>query len=187
MQIPYRIIALLGLVLNIGYGQIKPATVSQLEAFERFSRSPTARVAWSKEVGRINTRLTQAVVTVLVIEDSEQDPRQMRGIRIDFTAGNSKDQIYADEDLLTRVTKALDDVTNGMGTFFTQSRGCFGSCEFLEAFRGGAHVLQVSQCVGDGISGLTISTGKMSFHFPEKDPSAFAAAIVRAKEELKQR
>lgn len=195
MQVAYRTIALLGLVLNIGFSQVRPETVSRLEALERFSKSPTARVTWSKEVGRINSSEAQAVVTALIVEDSAQTPRQMRGVRLDLTSGGSKDQVYADEDLLTRVKKALDEVTNVMGLFFgDMSRGwpsgnssCYGSCEFLQEFREGAHILHASQCVGDRFSGLAVSTGKMGFHFPNQDPSAFAAAIGRAKEELNQR
>src|SRR5436190_1194794 len=101
-------IAFCGILLKIGYGQNTGPTVSQLEAMEHFAKQPTARVTWSKEVGRIETNRAEAVITALIVEDATQTPRQMRGVRIDLTEGEVKDQVYTSEDLLERLIKALD-------------------------------------------------------------------------------
>jgi len=48
---------------------------------EAFAGLPATHVAWSQEVGRLDTTEAHAVVTALILEDTAQPPDRMRGIR----------------------------------------------------------------------------------------------------------
>jgi len=176
-----------GLLLN---AQVNSPTASQLAEMERFSTQPTARVTWSKEVERVTSDQTKAVITALIVEDGAQTPRQMRGIRIDLASQNMKDRVYVGEAFLERLIDALHEISAGIGSFLSRPGGssrCFGSAAFLAAFREGAHVFHASQCsMADGWFGLSVSTGAATFRFSHLDPSPFASAIARASDELKQ-
>jgi hypothetical protein len=172
--------------VNVGYSQVNQPTASQLEALEKFAKNPTARVTWSKEVGRIDTGQAKAVVTVLVVEDLAQTPHQMRGVIISLMDQHVEDEVYVGEEFLERLIKALNDIR-----FFSTSSGssrCSGSDAFLSAFREGAHVFHASQCsMADGWAGLSVATGRETFRFTSQNPAAFARTIARAREELKLR
>ena len=117
MYSPPRVIAFCGFILTIGYGQNTNPTASQLEAMERFASKPTAQVAWSKEIDRIDTDQAHAVITALGLDDRTQTPQQMRGVRIDLTGANLNDRVYTSEDLLERLIRALDEISNGPPDF----------------------------------------------------------------------
>ena len=146
---------------------------------------PVPRVAWSKEVRRIDADQAHAVITALVLEDAAGTPREMRGIRINLSSEDANDQVYAGEDLLDRLIKALDEISNGLPRFLARrpARGCFGPGIFwLQS----GHALSASQCVFPDWSGLAVSNGRrQSFRFTGLDPAPFAAAIAGAREELK--
>src|ERR1700733_2096233 len=150
------VIALCGLILPMGYSQriIQPSS-SQLEALENLAKLPTAQVTWSKEVGRIDTGRAHAVITALVVEDTTQTPQQRRGIRIDLTDGDVKDQVYTGEDLLGRLIRALDEITDGLPRFHSQGHtsGCFGSGIFWQQ---PGHAFAVSQCIFPDWEGLLV-------------------------------
>jgi hypothetical protein len=189
MHSAYCVLAF-GLLLNVGVAQVTSPTASQLAAMERFATQPTARVTWSKEVERIDGAQSQAVFTALIVEDREQTSRQVRGIRIDLTKQNVKDRVYVSEDFLERLIRALDEISEGMGSSVGSYSGgsrCFGSCAFLSAVREGAHFFHASQCsMEDGWFGLSVTTGATTFRFSNLNPKPFASAIARARDELKQ-
>jgi hypothetical protein len=182
-----RLIALGGLVLKLGYGQPDSVTASQLEALERFANRPTAHVTWSAEVARIDTDQAHAVITAIVVEDATETPRQMRGVRIDLTSANAKDQMYTSEDLIERLISALNEISHWIprsllvGPRHSSSNRCFGSGVFR--FQS-VHAFSASECVYGNWSGLVVGDG---FRFTSLDPSRFAEAIARARDELKQR
>jgi hypothetical protein len=157
-------------------------TASQLEAFEHYAKQPTAQVTWSKEVGRIETDQAHAIITALVIEDATQTPKQMRGVRIDLSEGDKKDQLYTSEEYLDRLIKALNEITDGLPRFLAQGQtnGCFGSGVFWQQQ---GHAFSASQCVTRTFEGLSVSGG---FHFPGAIPAPFAGAVERGREELKR-
>src|SRR5260370_18070324 len=99
----------------------KAPTQLRLSSKLWFASKPTAQVAWSKEVERIDTDQAHAVITALVLEDRTQTPRQMRGVRIDLTGPNLKDQVYTSEDLLGRLIQALDEISNGLPLFHSRA------------------------------------------------------------------
>lgn len=51
------------------------------------------------------------VITALVVEDTAQPPDRMRGIRIDLSDGNGKDQVYLGEETLPAFKKAMEDIS----------------------------------------------------------------------------
>ncbi|HJZ98183.1 MAG TPA: hypothetical protein VKE70_16850 [Candidatus Solibacter sp.] len=190
MRSAFRVLALCGLLLNTGIAQTDDSpTASQLAAMERHATRPTARIVWSKEVDRIEGGQARAVITALVVEDATQTPRQMRGIRIDFTSGDLTDRIYVGEPFLNRLIDGLDEISRGMGSFLSTSAAssrCFGSAAFLSAFREGAHCFHGSQCsMADGWLGFSVSAGVATFRFTGLKPAPFASAFARAMDELK--
>src|ERR1700687_1173533 len=144
-----RVIAFSGALLTMGYGQSTNPTASQIEALERFASKPTAKVTWSKEVERIDTDQAHAVITALVVEDGTQTPRQMRGVRIDLTGAIQKDRVYHSEDLLERLIRALDEMSNDLPLLRSRtsaspgSNSCFGSGVFWQQ---SGHAFSASQC-----------------------------------------
>ena len=188
MQSTCCAVVLCGLLLNIGYGQPTVAPpVSQLEALEHFIEKPTARITWSKEVERIDSAEAHAVITALIVNDATQTPPQMRGIRIDLTSADSKDQYYTSEELLERLIGALDEISTGPLTPFVRERNqrfknfCFGSGVFWQQ---PGHAFTASQCVFGDWSGLSVTS---RFRFTDLTPAPFSAAIARARDELKKR
>ena len=179
MNSAFRMMAICSLFLKVGLCQ------TPLEAFEHFAKRPTSRVVWSKEVGRIDTDRAHAVITALIVEDATSKPQRMRGIRIDLSEGDVKDQVYTSEDLLERLTNALNEVADGLPYFLsrgsTSSNRCFGSGVFWQQT---GHAFSASSCfIGDWY-GLSVNTGDASFRFTGVHPSAFVIAIGRAKDEL---
>jgi hypothetical protein len=64
---------------------------------ERFARQPATRVAWSREIGRIEEGTTHLVVTAMALEDPQSVTRRARGIRIDLTDGVVSDQLWEED------------------------------------------------------------------------------------------
>ena len=100
MRLVFRPPVLAGCFVAVGLGQPLSPTATQLEAFERFAEGPAARVAWSNEIGRIETDRARAVVTALIVEDAAEVAQPMRGIRIDLTEGDRRDRLYTSADHL---------------------------------------------------------------------------------------
>ena len=100
-------IAVCSFFLYIGHAQIDPPPSLQPTPLEAFARQPTTDVAWSKEVGRLDSRESHAVVTVLILEDTAQPPDRMRGIRIELFGADSKDEVYLGEETLGAYKNAL--------------------------------------------------------------------------------
>jgi hypothetical protein len=182
-----RVIAFGGFILTIGYCQNTNPTAAQLEAMERFASKPAAQVTWSKEVERIDTDQAHAVIIALILEDRTQTPRQMRGVRIDLTSANLKDQVYTSEELLSRLIHALDEISNGLPDFHSlpapERSSCFGSGVFWQQ---SGHAFSASHCKSPDWFGLAVETGSASFRLTALDPSSFAAAIAHARDELKK-
>jgi hypothetical protein len=167
MNSAFRVITICSLFLKIGSGQ------TSLEAFEHFAKRPTARIVWSK------------VVTALIVEDAKSNPSRMRGVRIDLSEGDVKDQVYTSEDLMERLSGALNEIADGLPYFLsrgsTSSNRCFGSGVFWQQT---GHAFSASSCfIGDWY-GLSVNTGNGGFRFTGIQPSSFVIAIGRAKDEL---
>ena len=71
------------LLLNIGFAQVNPRPSFEPSPLEVFAGRPTARVTWSKEIGRLESE-SRATVTALIVEDVTSEPSVMRFIRVDL-------------------------------------------------------------------------------------------------------
>lgn len=65
-------------------GTPEPANYSQPSAFEASVIRPTARVVWSKMIGRLESEYARATITALILEDTTIAPSIKRGVRVDL-------------------------------------------------------------------------------------------------------
>ena len=72
------------LLLNIGFAQVNPTPSFEPSPLEVFAGRPTARVTWSKEIGRLESQESRATVTALIVEDVTSEPSVMRFIRVNL-------------------------------------------------------------------------------------------------------
>jgi hypothetical protein len=123
--------ALAGLLASVMSGQ-----VNTLSSFATFAQQPQARVIWSTEVDRLESRDSHALVTALVVENSSQPSERMRGVRIDFSWSDKKSTIYIGEILLQPEKAIFDgltlDVARGGVLPGFSGLGFIGSCEFRD-------------------------------------------------------
>lgn len=80
---------------------------------DRFARQPGTRVAWSREIGRIEDGTTRLVVTAMSLEDPQSVTRRARGIRIDLTDGVVSDQLWEDDRRLVGTRSVLERWASG--------------------------------------------------------------------------
>jgi len=158
---------------------------------ETFAHAAFVRTTWSGEIARIEQGDTRAIVTALVLEDSSQSFRQMRGVVIDLTSGNAKDRIYLDEAAIARTRTALAEIDDSVARWGVPGNGCMGAEEFWPLYNwpwNKLHELNVEFCGVPTDNTLDLSgrgrTG--TYAFPGKTPSDLAAILVSATEQLKQ-
>lgn len=175
-------------LLIAGHGLAAEApTPAQLAALEDFAVQPSAQIRWTSPAQTIESAGAQAAVMAIIIDDAQQTPPRMRGIRIDLTTQESKEEVYIPEQFIGRLLKSLKEVSDNSPSFLTENQGgnvCFGSCEFLAAMRAGAHFFTASQCSSEDGSVLNVSTGRALFPFVGLDPGPFTAAIEQAQAAL---
>ena len=194
MRFCCRLFALAGFLVPVGYAQPSSPTAVQLEAFEHFADRPTTRVAWSKEIGRIETDQARAVITVLIVEDAADRAERMRGIRIDLTQGGLRDRLYTSEDHLERLIYAMEQIPTAMArSDRSQGAGAPNVCTGSEVFwlqRG--HAFYASSCVYTGWSGLQVTGDAWRdepsryFNFTNTAPEDFTELPVAARDELEE-
>jgi len=83
-----RLPAILFLAFIATAGYAHPAADSEEDALEEFASRPTAQVAWSQEIDRIEAGGVRAVVRAIEMSDSMQRPSSKRGVRIDLADAN---------------------------------------------------------------------------------------------------
>lgn len=194
-----RLTPALVFTLLMGVGQAQLNAPLQPTPLEAFVRQPSARLAWSTEVGRIDTRQAHATVTAVIVEDTAQPPDRMRGIRIELSDKDRNDEVYLGEETLVAYRNALDEISReaarerDQGTARPSSlkpdgTAYVGACLFRYANGSpSVHALSASYYFAPDSSGLVVSTFKgAGFRFPERDPSQLSAAIARAIDYLKE-
>jgi hypothetical protein len=152
---------------------------------------PATHIAWSNEVGRLDTAEAHAVVTALILEDTAQPPDRMRGVRIDLRNRDSEDQVYLGEETLAVYKNALDEITRSVN--LSAKDVAPGGCEYFgaEVFWYGykiprVHALTAAQYFKFDSSGLSVSAFKHTeFRFPHQDASQLSVAIAAAIDQLK--
>jgi hypothetical protein len=187
----------IGLFLRVATAQERALTL-QPTPLEAFAGQPATHVAWSKEVGRIESSEAHAVITALILEDTAQPPDRMRGIRIDLSSRESKDQIFLGEETLSIYQKALDVIERD-GTRQRNEGTARGhltpgiSFVGAEVFWYGdkkpqVHALNAAYYFASDSSGLYVSAFKDDgFRFPDQEPSQLSQAIARATDMLEKR
>src|SRR5689334_18679155 len=110
MKFAGTLIIILSFLPVAGHAQGNAAS-TQPTPLEAFAKQTASRVAWSSEVGRIDSKEGHAVITALVVEDSAQPPDRLRGVRIDLSDQDGKDQVYLGEETLPAFKAALDEIS----------------------------------------------------------------------------
>jgi hypothetical protein len=160
---------------------------------EAFANRQGVRTAWSDEVARWEHDGTRLVLTALVLEDNAQSARKLRGVKIDLSSGNAKDQIYLDEQATERTRSALEEIADGVArSGIPGSNNCMGARQFWPLYDwpwNKYHELNADFCGDSKTLALVLyGRGKRgSFHFPGKNPIDLAGILALAMEQLKQR
>jgi hypothetical protein len=172
------------------------ATTPQPTPLEAFAKQTAARVAWSGEVGRIDSKEGHAVITAVVVEDSAQPPDRLRGVRIDLLGQDVKDQVYLGEETLPAFKAAFDEISQSAAHGCASNSGdtCppnlfVGAALFWYGDRvPNVHTLTAAHYFQQGSTGLVLQTiGVGRFWFPDQDASRLSTAVAHAMDQLKQR
>jgi hypothetical protein len=195
MKFIASVIAFCCLFLIVSPAQVNPASSLQPTPLEAFAHQPATHVAWSKEVGRLDSRDAHAVVSVLILEDTAQPPDRMRGIRIELSDLNSKDEVYLGEETLGVYKSALDEISRNLPGFRKSARdnlvpggiSYLGACLFRYVDKlPRVHTLSAAYYFAPDSEGLYLSTFKNGgFRFADQDPLRLSAAIAAAIDQLK--
>jgi hypothetical protein len=165
-----------------------PPTPSVLEAF---AARTTAQIVWSREVGRIDSDESHAVITALGLDDLADPTAQLSGVRIDLVSGTGSDHIYVEEGQLEAVREAVAEIVAGMDR--ERNTRTTVRCRYLGAalfWRPDQHVHELSAAfyIVPDSTGLSISAyGSTDFRFPNRSPALLEKAIARAAAALKAR
>jgi hypothetical protein len=134
-------------------------------SIEMFARRTAARVAWSKEIGRIEEGNTRLVVSAMVLEDAASVTGSARGIRIDLTDGVIGDHLWEEDRRLA-------------GTRSVMERWASGQLQKMVYGLGRTH-----NAVGDA-SGLRIRGNDHEYSFPAHGPADLARLLLQAGDAL---
>jgi hypothetical protein len=199
MNPAHGIVTCVVLLLSIGQGDGIPGVALQPTPLEAFAQLPATRVAWSSEVGRIDSSEAHAVVTALILEDTAQPPDRMRGMRIHLSSGDSQDDVYLGEETLGVYKNALDQISMDAARERSQGTSRANLTAGGTAYLGAevfwyadkparVHALNAAYYFGPESSGLSVDAFKhVGFRFPDQDPSRLSAAIAAAMDQLKSR
>jgi len=111
----------------------------------------------------------------------------MRGIRIDFSSPDSRDEVHLGEETLSVYKGTLDKINRTMPGFRNSARDDLapGGTNYLGAVYSGlikpprVHTLSAAYCFAPDSEGLSVSTFKQAlFRFPDQGPSRLSAAIA---------
>jgi len=189
MRITLTCICFLGLVAA-ATGRSLPLDPSPLEAF---ARQASTRIVRSDEITRLDTTKGHVVITAIVLENSAQPPDQMRGVRISLSQAGANDQVYVGESILPELRDALNEIAEGLQSErkkpTCESAACYiGSCRFrrLDGGLPQVHSLSAAYYIEPHSSGLSLSSVRREFKFPDVEPIYFSRAIARAIRILKQ-
>jgi len=186
-------LTLCGLLLGMWPTKVGPQPTLQPTPLEAFAQLPATRIAWSKQVGGLDSGDTHAVVTALILEDTAQPPDRMRGVRIDLRSQKSEDHVYLGEETLAAYKDALDEINrfwrmtkrqdNSKGTHY------FGARLFWYGDKTPrVHALNAADYIAPDSSGLSISAFKQAqFRFPDQEAAQLATVISKAMAELKSK
>jgi len=132
------------------------------------------------------------VLTAVVLENNTQYARKARGIKIELSSANAKDQIYLDVQATERTRSALQEISDAVApSGIPGSNGCMGAAEFWPLYDWSwnkYHELNADFCGGsEDLALILYARGHdESFRFPGKHPADLAGILASAMEQLKQ-
>lgn len=144
---------------------------------EAFAAHQGVQTTWSNEVARWEQEGTRLVLTALVLEDSA---RQSRGVKVDLSSENARDQVYLDEQATERTRLALVDISYAVALVgMAGISGCTGAKEFTSKYDwpwNKYHELNVDFCGDSKNRALRLhGRGKPGyFRFPGKRTTVLA-------------
>jgi len=189
MRVASGVVFYYSLFLAFGWSQSVGSEPSPIEAF---ADRQGVRTVWSVRVARWEHEGTGLVNTALVLEDNAPSSRKLRGVKIDLSSGNAKDQIYLDEQATERTRSALEEIADAVArSGVPGSNGCIGAKEFWPLYDwpwNKYHELNIDLCSDSKNLGLVLyGRGKHgSFRFPDKSPADLDRILASAMEQLKQ-
>lgn len=176
------------------YALLAVATSSQSvgpepSPMEAFASHQGVRMTWFNEVARWEQDGTRLVLTAVVLEDSA---RKSRGMKVDLSSENARDQVYLDEQATERTRLALLEISYAVAlTGMPGAFGCMGAQEFTAKYDwpwNKYHELNVDFC-GESKNRVLVLHGRGkpgSFRFPGKSPTVLAEILATAMQKLKQ-
>ena len=164
---------------------------SEPSPMEAFASHQGVRTTWSNEVARWEQDGTRLVLTAVVLEDST---RKIRGVRVDLSGENAKDQVYLDEQATERTRLALVEISDAVtlaGIPGADGCSCMGAKEFWPLYNwpwNKYHELNVDFCGPSKNRALVLhGRGRAgSFRFSGKSPTVLAEILATAMQKLKQ-
>ena len=180
------------LFVAIAWPQAGVEAGSEPSPMEAFAGRPGAHTAWSSEVGRLEHDATRVVLTALIVEDSSQPARKVRGVKIDLSSGDEHDRIYLDEAATARTRSALEDIASAVARSGAPGHnGCMGAKEFWPLYDwpwNKYHELNVDFCGESKEMALVLyGRGKRgSFRLQGENPTHLAGILAAAMDQLKQ-
>ena len=185
--------AVIGTVFYCGLlaASASPQSVgSEPSPMEAFASHQSVRTTWSHEVARWEQDGTRLVLTAVVLEDST---RKIRGVRVDLSGENAKDQVYLDEQALERTRLALVEISHAVTLVgMPRSSGCIGAKEFWCGYDwpwNKYHELDVNFCGDLKNRAVLVLHGRgrgARFEFPGKSPTVLAEILAAALQKLNQ-
>jgi hypothetical protein len=152
----------------------EPPTDLPPSPLEAFAARPTAKVVWSKTIGRLESRESRATILALIVEDPTSTPSVRRGLRIDLAHNldSNCDWNYPAWRIMCQRANAAVYVEEGR--LETVRHG-------IE--RGAAELRPreyISQFRGSHVSGLIVC----GYQFSDRRPQDLAALFTQAIAEL---
>ena len=124
-------VVFLGFFLTAAQGQEAVISSERPSPFQLLARRPATSIRWSKEIGRLDSGDSHAIVTALAAEDSAPPALSMRGVRLDLSGPGWKGAIYIEESKLLPLKNILDQLSFYIERV-THFGGFLGSCEFRD-------------------------------------------------------
>jgi hypothetical protein len=163
---------------------------SEPSPMEAFASHQGVHTTWSNEVARWEQDGTRLVVTAVVLKDSA---RKLRGVKVDLSSENAKEQVYLDEQATERTRLALVEISYAVALIgMPRSNGCIGAKEFWCGYDwpwSKYHELNVNFCGDLKNRAVLVLHGRgrpASFGFPGQSPTVLAEVLATAMQELNQ-
>lgn len=157
--------------IRIEQGTPPPKELSS-SPLEAFAARSTAKVVWSKTIGRLESPESVAILTALTVHDTTGSPSLIRGLRIDLAHS-----VYVECDWKYSAWKIMCERTDA-AVYVEEGR--------LEEVRNslgrGAAELRPMEFISASTSGLIVC----GYQFSDRQPIELAALFTRAIAELKE-